>query len=128
MTDSSDPVSEQELAADEAVTRQVRATSAPQRQTAVFSPAEAAVITAELPVQRAPSAPLVRRSFEPVKPRRLPAPAALQVLVWLLALAFLVVAIGTIIALVNPDSMSFLRNSAPGTLGIVSSGVGLAPH
>src|SRR5271170_7516975 len=98
MTDFSDAASDQETAADEAVTRQVRATSAPQRQSAAFTPGEAAVITAELPVQQAPSAPFVRRSLAPVRSRRQPAPAALQVLVWLLALAFLIVAIGSILA------------------------------
>jgi len=125
MTDSSDAVSDEETAADEAVTRQVRATSAAQRPTATFTPSEAAVITAELPVQRAPSAPLIRRPIEPTRSRREPAPALLQVLVWLLALIFLVVAIGAILALTSPNSMSFLRDTTPSSLGVTSSGAAL---
>jgi hypothetical protein len=68
----------------------------------------------------------VRRSFEPVRSRRQPAPALLQVLVWLLALVFLIVAIGSIVALVSPNSMSFLRNSTPSSLRLFTSGAGLA--
>jgi hypothetical protein len=124
MTDSSDALSEQ-VAPEEAVTRQVRATSAMQRQPATYTPAEAAVITAELPVQRASAPPLVRRSVEPVSNRREPAPALLQVLVWLLALLFLIVVIGTIVALASPNSMSFLRNSTPASVGSVRTGIAL---
>ena len=121
MTDSSDALSDQSGVPGDAVTRQVRATSAAQRPSTSFTPAESSVITAELPIQRASSAPLVRRSFEPVNTRRLPAPAALQVVVWLLALIFLIVVIGTIVALASPDSMSFLRNSSPSALHAISS-------
>jgi hypothetical protein len=120
MTDPSDAAATDEVAGD-AVTRQVRASSAPVRQTTPFTPAEAAAITAELPVQRPPSATVTRRPNNPVRPRRQPAPALLQVLVWLLALLFLIVAVGAIVALVSPSAMSFLRNSGPAALHVVAT-------
>jgi hypothetical protein len=48
----------------------------------------------------------------------------LQVLVWLLALLFLIVAVGAIVALVSPSAMSFLRNSGPAALHIVGASAG----
>ncbi|HEY5274910.1 MAG TPA: hypothetical protein VIJ34_17005 [Acidimicrobiales bacterium] len=122
MTDPSDAAATDEVAADDAVTRQVRASSAPIRQSSTFAPAEAAAITAELPVQRPPSAAIARRPMEAARPRRQPAPAVLQVLVWLLALVFLIVAVGALVALASPNAMSFLRNSAPAALQIVGVG------
>jgi hypothetical protein len=121
MTDPSDAAATDEIAADDAVTRQVRASSAPVRQTTPFTPAEAAAVTAELPVQRPPSAAVTRRPIEPLRARRQPAPALLQVVVWLLALIFLIVAVGAIVALVSPNAMSFLRNSGSATLHLVGS-------
>jgi hypothetical protein len=106
---------------DDAVTRQVRASSAPFRQISTFAPAEAAAVTAELPAQRPSAPPVTRRPVEPPRPRRQPAPAPLQVLVWLLALIFLIVAVGAIVALASPSALSFLRNSAPAALHLVSS-------
>jgi hypothetical protein len=106
---------------DEAVTRQVRASSAPLRQTSTFAPAEAAAVTAELPAQRPPTPTFARRPVEHVRPRRQPAPAPLQILVWLLALIFLIVAVGAIVALASPSALSFLRNSGPAALHVVSS-------
>jgi hypothetical protein len=119
MTDPSDAATTEQVAADEAVTRQVRASSAPVRQTTPFTPAEAAAITAELPAQRPPSPTITRRQSGPVRPRRQPAPSLLQVVVWLLALVFLIVAVGAIVALVSPNAMSFLRNSGPAALHLV---------
>jgi hypothetical protein len=124
MTDQIDAAAADEVVADDAVTRQVRASSAPVRQTTPFTPAEAAAITAELPVQRPPSTTVTRRPSEPVRARRQPAPALLQVLVWLLALLFLIVAVGAIVALVSPSEMSFLRNSGPAALHIVGASAG----
>jgi hypothetical protein len=121
MTDPSDASTTEEVVADDALTRQVRASSAPVRQTTPFTPAEAAAITAELPAQRPPSPPVARRQSEPQRPRRLPAPAALQVAVWLLALIFLIVAVGAIVALASPNSMSFLRNSGPAVLQVLGT-------
>jgi hypothetical protein len=119
MTDPSDATAADEVVADDAVTRQVRASSAPVRQTTTFAPAEAAAITAELPAQRPPTPTVTRRPVEPVHPRRQPAPALLQVAVWFLALIFLIVAVGAIVALVSPNAMSFLRNSGPAALHLV---------
>ena len=131
MTDSSDAAAADEVAideavtrVDEAVTRQVRASSAPIRQSSTFAPAEAAAVTAELPVQRPPSPAVTRRPVGPARPRRQPAPALLQLVVWLLALIFLIVAVGAIVALASPNAMSFLRNSGPAALHIVSSTAG----
>jgi hypothetical protein len=42
-------------------------------------------------------------------------------LVWLLALIFLIVAVGAIVALASPSALSFLRNSGPAALHVVSS-------
>jgi len=127
MTDPSDATEADEVAVDEAitrvdeaVTRQVRASSAPLRQSSTFAPAEAAAITAELPAQRPPSPTVARRPVEPTRPHRQPAPAPLQILVWLLALIFLIVAVGAIVAVASPSALSFLRNSGPAALHIVS--------
>jgi hypothetical protein len=128
MTDPSDEAAADEVAVDdavtrvdEAVTRQVRASSAPIRQSPTFAPAEAAAVTAELPAQRPPSPAVTRRPVEPTRPRRQPAPAPLQVLVWLLALVFLILAVGAIVALASPSALSFLQNSGPAALHVVSS-------
>src|ERR1019366_9432005 len=88
MTDSYDATPDLADDADPMATRVVRASSSPTRVPSSITPPEAAVITAELPVQRAPSGAVARRPAGPAMARRQPAPIGLQILVWVLALIF----------------------------------------
>ena len=121
MTDSYDATSDFADDADPMTTRVVRASSAPTRIQSSITPSEAAVITAELPILRAPSGAVARRPAGPVMARRQPAPIGLQILVWVLALVFLVVLIGAIVTAVSPSSMTFLRHTTSSGLGAVGS-------
>ena len=118
MTDSHDTTSEYSDDADPMATRLVRASSAPTRTTAAVAQPESAMVTAELPIQRAPSGAVARRPAGPVRARRQPAPVALQLLVWVLAFIFLVVLIGAIVAAVSPGALTFMRHT---------TSIGLAP-
>lgn len=117
MTDSYDTSSEFADDADPMTTRVVRASSAPTRVQSSIAPPDAAVITAELPVHRAPSGAVARRPAGPAMARRQPAPVGLQVLVWVLAFVFLVVLVAAIITAINPTSMTFLRHTTSVGLG-----------
>lgn len=118
MTDSHDTTSEYSDDADPMATRLVRASSAPTRTASAVAQPESAMVTAELPIQRAPSGAVARRPAGPVMARRQPAPVALQLLVWVLAFIFLVILVGAIVAGVSPGSLTFMRHT---------TSIGLAP-
>ena len=88
--------------AQAAATRSVRATSANAR--ASGGTGQSATITAELPVVPGPTGVPIRRAPGINAVRRQPAPVALRIFVWLLALVLLVVATGTVVAGVRPDA------------------------
>ena len=118
MTESHDTPSEYADDADPMATRLVRASSAPTRTAAAVAQPESAMVTAELPIQRAPSGAVARRPAGPVRARRQPAPVALQLAVWVLAFIFLVILVGAIVAAVSPGSLTFMRHT---------TSIGLAP-
>jgi hypothetical protein len=125
MTDSHDTTSEYSDDADPMATRLVRASSAPARTTAAVAQPESAMVTAELPIQRAPSGAVARRPAGPVMARRQPAPVGLQLVVWVLAFIFLVVLVGAILAAVSPGALTFMRHTTSIGIGPIASGARL---
>ena len=121
MTDSHDTTSEYSDDADPMATRLVRASSAPARTTAAVAQPESAMVTAELPIQRAPSGAVARRPAGPVMARRQPAPVGVQLVVWVLAFIFLVILVGAIVAAVSPGALTFMRHTTSIGLGPIAS-------
>jgi len=121
MTDSYDAMSDLADDGDPMATRVVRASASPTRAQNPLMPPEAAVVTAELPVQRAPSGAVARRPAGPAMARRRPAPVGIQILVWVLALILLVVLVGAVVTALSPSSMTFLRHTVSSGLGATGS-------
>ena len=123
--ESHDTTSEYAADADPMTTRLVRASSSPSRPSSVVAQPESAPITAELPVQRAPSGAVVRRPAGPIMTRRQPAPVMLQILVWFLALVFLIVVAAALVAAISPNSVTFLRHTTSAGLTPLAGAVHL---
>jgi hypothetical protein len=122
MTDSHDTTSEYADGTEPMATRVVRTSSSPLRSSSPATQPDSVVITAELPVQRAPSGAVARRPAGPTRARRQPAPVGLRIFVWVLVFLFIVVVVGAIVTAISPSSVSFLRHVT--SSGLASSGGG----